>query len=36
MNDRVPPYFEWPLDRWKLLILAVLFLLLLLGALFGA
>jgi|GEM_PF-1751831 len=34
MNDIPPPYFEWPLDRWKLLVLALLFLLLVLGALF--
>lgn len=32
MNER-PPYFEWPLDSWKLFVLAILFLLLLLGAL---
>ncbi|MBX3014737.1 MAG: hypothetical protein KF832_24670 [Caldilineaceae bacterium] len=33
MRDK-PPYFEWPLDGWKLLVLAFCFLLLLLGALF--
>ncbi|MEZ4862549.1 MAG: hypothetical protein R3C14_14645 [Caldilineaceae bacterium] len=33
MNDAPPPYFEWALDRWKLLVLALLFLVLLLGAL---
>ena len=33
--DREPPFFDWPLDRWKLLVLLLLFLLLLLGALFG-
>lgn len=32
--NREPPYFEWPLDRWKLLVLLLLFLLLLCGALF--
>ena len=32
MNDK-SPYFEWPLDGWKLLVLALLFLALLLGAL---
>jgi len=32
--DREPPYFDWPLDRWKLLVLLLLFILLLLGALF--
>jgi hypothetical protein len=32
MNDK-PPYFEWSLDSWKLLVLALLFLALLLGAL---
>jgi len=30
---KTPPYFEWPLDGWKLLVLVILFLLLLLGAL---
>ncbi len=34
MNETPPPYFEWPLDRWKLLVLALLFLFLVLGALF--
>ncbi|MEZ4726867.1 MAG: hypothetical protein R3E79_07005 [Caldilineaceae bacterium] len=29
----IPPHFDWPLDGWKLLVLVVLFLLLLLGAL---
>ena len=28
-----PPYFEWPLDRWKLLFLLILFVLLLAGLL---
>ncbi|MCB0185685.1 MAG: hypothetical protein KDE31_15565 [Caldilineaceae bacterium] len=32
--DRERPYFDWPLDRWKLLVLLLLFVLLLLGALF--
>lgn len=32
MKD-TPPYFEWPLDGWKLLVLAFVFLLLLFGAL---
>ncbi len=32
--DREPPYFDWRLDRWKLLVILVLFVLLLLGALF--
>ncbi len=32
--DREPPYFDWPLDRWKLFVILVLFILLLLGALF--
>ena len=32
--NREPPYFDWPLDRWKLLVILLLFILLLLGALF--
>jgi hypothetical protein len=32
--DREPPYFDWPLDRWKLLVIVLLFVLLLSGALF--
>jgi hypothetical protein len=32
--DREPPYFDWPLDRWKLLVIVLLFVLLLTGALF--
>ncbi len=35
MSDKRPPYFEWPLDGWKLLVLVVLFLLLFVGALWG-
>lgn len=35
MNGTPPPHFEWPLDRWKLLVLALLFFFLLLGALWG-
>jgi hypothetical protein len=35
MNDKRPPYFEWPLDGWKLLVLVLLFLSLLVGALWG-
>jgi hypothetical protein len=31
--DREPPYFDWSLDRWKLLVLVLLFGLLLAGAL---
>jgi len=29
-----PPYFDWALDRWKVLVLILLFILLLLLALF--
>lgn len=32
--DREPPYFDWRLDRWKLLVILLLFVLLLLGAIF--
>jgi len=32
--DREPPYFDWSIDRWKLLFILLLFVLLLLGALF--
>ncbi len=35
MKDKRPPYLEWPLDGWKLLVLVLLFLLLLVGALWG-
>lgn len=38
MNDNPtpqPPYFDWQLDRWKLTVLLILFLILLFGALFG-
>lgn len=35
MSDKTPPYFQWPLDGWKLLVLFLLFLLLLVGALWG-
>lgn len=34
MNE-TPPYLDWSLDRWKLLALGLLFLLLVLGALFA-
>lgn len=35
MNDKTSPYFEWPLDGWKLFVLVLLFTLLLIGALWG-
>ena len=35
MKGTPPPYFEWALDRWKLLVLGLLFVLLLVGALWG-
>lgn len=31
-----PPYFDWSIDRWKVLCIGLLFLVLLLGTLFGA
>lgn len=34
MSNRQRPYVEWRLDRWKLTLVLVLFLLLLLGVLF--
>lgn len=34
MNQRKPPYIEWALDRWKLLLILLLFVLLLVGTLF--
>ena len=30
-----PPYFDWDLDRWKVFVLILLFILLLILALFG-
>lgn len=33
MNERTPPYLEWALDRWKLLLILLLFGLLIAGVL---
>lgn len=34
MSDREPPYFDWTIDRWKLALIVILFLILLIGTLF--
>ncbi|MCB0060853.1 MAG: hypothetical protein KDE19_02015 [Caldilineaceae bacterium] len=33
MSNREPPYFDWSIDRWKLLVIVIIFLLLLMGML---